>query len=152
MSRGQSNIEYLIMIAVVLVLLALVLNYTYSASRGFSITGVAYIDPELSPEKPGYNHPVNWIVYRYPPKCNAGTTCEFYVSVNLHYYPDRGKYRVWVYVNGDSKEIKTVVVRLCNGVQEEWNFPEDAGKNKIRGIHLEESDFPCVVYITARRR
>jgi hypothetical protein len=152
MVKGQGSVEYLFMITVGLIILALAFHYVYTSSKGTPITGVAYIDPELSPEKPGYDHPVTWIVYKYPPDCKATRNCDFYVSVNLHYYPNSGRYRVWVYANGDSSDIKRIEVRLCNGATGAWNFPEDRGKNKINGVYLKESDFPCALYVTAWRR
>ncbi|ASJ06965.1 hypothetical protein A3L08_06325 [Thermococcus pacificus] len=152
MKKGQGSIEYLVMVTVALILLALVFHYVYTSSKGVPITGITYIDPELSPEKPGYDHPVTWVVYKYPLGCEATKNCDFYVSVNLHYYPDTGKYRFWVYANGDSADTKKIRVRLCNGATGEWNFPEDKGKNKINGVYLHEDDFPCALSIMAWRR
>jgi hypothetical protein len=154
MGKGQGSIEYLFMVAVGLIIIALVVHYIYISSKSTPITGVAYIDPALSPEKPKQkpNQSITWIVYRYPPNCKAKKNCDFYVSVNLHYYLNSGKYRVWVYANGDSNDIRRIEVRLCNGATGVWNFPEDKGKRKIHGVYLHESDFPCALYIMAWRR
>ncbi|AJC71209.1 hypothetical protein X802_02730 [Thermococcus guaymasensis DSM 11113] len=152
MKKGQGSPEHLVMIAVVLIVVAVVLNYILPASKGTPITGIAYIDPELSPEKPGYDHPVTWIVYKYPEGCKATKNCDFYVSVNLHYYPDTGKYKVYVYANGDENKIREIHVQLCNGKSATWYFPEDRGKNKINGAQLTEEDFPCELYVVAYMR
>ena len=152
MRRGQSSIEYIILFGVAILLVAVVVKYTLPASKETPITGIAYIDPELSPAKPGYDHPVSWIVYRYPPGCKATKSCDFYVSVSLHYYPDSGRYRVWVYTNGDSNRIREIHVKLCSGASATWKFPEDRGKNKIRGVRLEEDDFRCELYVMAYLR
>jgi len=150
--RGQGSLEHIILLGVALLLVAVVVKYTFPASKGTPITGITYIDPELSPSKPGYDHPVSWIVYRYPPGCKATKSCDFYVSVNLHYYPNSNRYKVWVYANGDSDKIKEVHVRLCTGKSATWKFPEDKGKNKIRGVEIRENDFPCELYVMAYQR
>jgi len=150
--RAQGSLEYLLMAVAALIVIAVAVKYTLPASKGTPITGIAYIDPELSPEKPGYDHPVTWVVYRYPEGCKATKNCDFYVSVNLHYYPDSNRYKVWVYANGDENKIREVHVRLCNGKSATWHFPDDKGKTKIRGVKLTEKDFPCELYVMAYMR
>lgn len=149
MKKGQSSLEYLFIIGAVIVMAFIAVKYLEPTAKGVPITGVAYIDPEFSPEKPGYDHPVTWIVYKYPEGCKAKSTCDFYVSVNLHYYPSTNKYRVYVNADGDSNRIREVKVQLCTGHSATWKFPEDKGKNKINGKTISPDEFPCTVYIMA---
>lgn len=152
MKKGQSSLEHLLLVAVTIIIVAVVIRYIEPAAKEVPITGIAYIDPELSPEKPGYDHPVTWIIYRYPEGCKAKKNCDFYVSVNLHYYKDGNKYKVWVYANGDSDRIREVKVQLCTGDEAVWKFPEDKGRNKISGKEIPENEFPCTLYMMAWMR
>ncbi|HIC87743.1 MAG TPA: class III signal peptide-containing protein [Aquificae bacterium] len=150
MKKGQSSLGYIFLVVVAIIIVAVVIRYIELAAKGVPITGIAYIDPELSPEKPGYDHPVTWIIYRYPEGCKAKKNCDFYVSVNLHYKSN--KYKVWVYANGNPDRIREVKVRLCTGDEAIWKFPEDKGHNKIAGKEIPESEFPCALYIMAWMR
>ena len=151
MKKGQGSPEHLVMIAVVLIVVVVVLNYILPASKGTPITGIAYIDPELSPSKP---HQANttWIVYKYPENCQAKSTCDFYVSVTLHSPQKEGdKYKAVIWITANKDKIREVHVRLCNGKSVTWEYT--SGKSIARGTtYLSEEDFPCELYVVAYMR
>ena len=151
MKKAQSSLEYLLIAVVALIVIAVAVKYTLSASKGTPITGIAYIDPELSLAHP-YKANTTWIVYRYPENCRAKSTCDFYVSVTLHSPQKEGdKYKAVIWITANKDRIREVHVRLCNGKSVTWKYT--SGKSIARGTtYLSEEDFPCELYVMAYMR
>ncbi len=154
MRRGQSSLEYLILIAVIVILVTVVVRYAGSGAKEVPITGTIYIDPELSPVVEETPQKIKWQAkYSYPPGCKA-TKCDFYVSVNLKYYKTgnhKGEYRLDVYIGGEVSKIRRIRVSLCTG----WEKVVDANgfdRNYFVGYFAKnELDplFPCQVTVMA---
>ncbi|ADT83859.1 hypothetical protein TBCH5v1_1067 [Thermococcus barophilus] len=151
MKKGQSSLEYLIFIAVAIIIVALVIKYTEPAVKEVPITGIVYIDPETSPVVEQTSEKIKWkVTYYYPPGCQA-TKCDFYVSVNLKYYYSSDKYRIDVYIGGEADRIKKIKVSMCTG----WEKVVDANgfdRNYFVGYFAKkELDplFPCQVTVMA---
>jgi len=157
MKKGQSSLEYLFIIGAVIVMAFIAVKYLEPTAKGVPITGIAYIDPGLSPEK---EENKTWIIYRYPPNCHslAGNPyCDFYVSVSLKTTNNK----VYVWAAADENKIRKIKVQLCTGDEKEWIVSESSDKcphnapsnmkckRMIWGKTIPESEFPCTVYIIA---
>jgi len=168
MKKGQGSLGYLFLIVVAIILIAVVIKYVEPAGKEVPITGIIYIDPELSVSvepSSGSTADARWqAMYKYPLECRpiAGNPyCDFYVTVNLKHYPS-GKYRIDVYVAGDADKIKKIKVQLCNGWEYTWSEEEFDYNNshlsdhnkavKVNGkTYFDPGDleFPCQVIIMA---
>lgn len=172
MRRGQSSLEYLFLIGIAIMIVVIAVKYAEPAAKEAPITGITYIDPELSANvgpSPGSKADARWqAMYKYPPGCHpkAGNPyCDFYATVNLKHYSSgkyEGKYRIDVYVAGDAEKIKKIKVQLCNGWEYTWSGKEFDYKNQNLNDHNKsvkvdgktyfgsnDLEFPCQVVIMA---